>query len=859
MNPLDRIRILIVENEGLVGCDMATQLGNLGYDYVGTVTSGEEALKAVEELRPDLVLMDVHLDGELDGIDTAKRLKRVSAAAVVYVTACADLETVARARETQPHGYLLKPFSEDELRLTVELAATRYLEETERRRREQSYFEAFQSLADGVIATDLAGGIIFMNPAASRISGWSCDEVVGKSLNETFRIFFQGGEPAEVQVVDESGTNPQRTVWLTTRQGDRVAIHDRTTAIRDQRNSLTGLVILFRRAVVTAPVEAESPRPAPVQPSVEVPVAGSLLTVASLPKTTEPVVPPPAIQPVQSPAPIYPPAAPMMPPAASFAPVASQPPPPSVPAEPTDIVPPAPVAAPVASPAPLVDVVESISDPLIALDGMWRLTYANAAASRLFRRDKLSILGTNFWDLMPAVIREAHFETLAHAMFHRDAVSRDIYLEAMQIWLELRAYPFGEGLLLLMKDTTARHEEAERRNRMDRLESLGLLARGFAHDFNNLLTVLLGNLSLAEMRLRGQTDRIPELGTAKQATLQAQSLVQQLLTFARGGAPIKRQMKPAELIETFMQHHPRATGVQYRVEIQQDLPSIAVDPNQLRRLLGNLVRNAEQAMPRGGELIIRCTAPLAEELYGKDMVPDFTEAPQGVVVEVKDNGEGISPDNLPHIFEPYFSTRKAQNATGLGLTVCESIAKAHGGSLSVRSDFGYGTTVRFYLPVDAEEDAVDAMGGLNTPGLDATPSANPRILILEDDPLVRSLIVRNLVTQGFEVIETADGNDTIKKYQESLDEGRPYDLVVLDLTIPNGLGGVRTMERLRQMDPNVLAIVSSGYSDDPVMAKPSAYGFSAVLPKPYEPSDLLRLVKSVLNARGLRKDTKGMA
>lgn len=828
MNPLDRIRILIVENEGLVGCDMATQLANLGYDVVGAVKSGEEALRSVEELHPDLVLMDVHLDGELDGIQTAQRIKATSTAAVIYVTACADLDTVSRARETQPHGYLLKPFSEDELRLTVELAATRYLEEVERRRREQSYFEAFQSLADGVIAADLAGGIIFLNPAASRITGWTSEEVVGVSLNEAFRIFHPGGDPAEIQVVDESGSSPQRTVWLTTKSGERVPIHDRTTALRDQRNSLTGLIILFRR--LTPPSEVES---VVVAQSQEIISKGIAPAPAQLPPPQPAVA---ALQPEPETMPVAP---------AAAAPATQ--PPVAYPAA-------APHAAS-ASPAPLVDVVESISDPLIALDGMWRMTYANAAAARLLRRDKLSILGTSFWDLMPAVVRDAHYETLAHAMLHRDPVSRDVYLEAMQIWLELRAYPFGEGLLLLLKDTTARHEEAERRNRMDRLESLGLLARGFAHDFNNLLTVLLGNLSLAEMRLRGQSDRIPELGTAKQATLQAQNLVQQLLTFARGGAPIKRQMKPAELIESFMQNHSRAAGVHYRVEIQQDLPTIAVDPNQLRRLIGNLVRNAEQSMPRGGELTLRCTAPLAEELYGGDMVPEFGETPQGVIIEVKDNGEGITPENLPHIFEPYFSTRKAQNATGLGLTVCESIAKAHGGSLSVRSDHGYGTTVRFYLPVDADEDTVDSVG-LSTSAFDSPAASAPRILILEDDPLVRSLIVRNLVSQSFEVVETADGNDTIKRYQESMDDERIFDLVILDLTIPNGLGGVRTMERLRQMDPNVLAIVSSGYSDDPVMAKPSAYGFSAVLPKPYEPSDLLRLVKSVLNARGLRKDTK---
>jgi len=648
MTAVDRIRILIVENEGLVGCDIAATLANLGYHVVDACRSGERAVERVLELHPDLVLMDIHLAGSMDGIETARRIRQIGSAAVVYVTACADLDTVARARETQPHGYLLKPFSEDELRLAVEAAAS--------------------------------------------------------------------GLPA---------SQPDGTVL------EHVA------------NSV-----------------------------------------------------------------------------------------------------------------PLVDVGESISDPLIALDRLWRLTYVNAAGAELFSRDRLAILGTNFWDLVPRVVRDIHFDTLAHGMLHRDAVCRDLHLEARQIWLELRAYPFGEGLLILMKDITARHEEAERLNRIDRLESLGLLARGFAHDFNNLLTILLGNLSLAEMRLRGNTERSPELATAKQATLQAQNLVQQLLTFACGGVPVKRQVKPGELIETFFLHHSRAADIHYGIEIQKGLPMIAVDPNQIRRLLGNLIRNAEQAMHGGGDLAIRCLAPDPEELYGIDGSPDMSEHPQGIVIEVKDSGEGIAPDHLPHIFEPYFSTRKAQNATGLGLTVCESIAKAHGGSLSVRSEHGHGSTVRFYLPVDADEEAADGLGlSRGTFDLGAASSA-PRILILEDDPLVRRLITRNLATQGFEVCETAEGTDTIRRYQESMDQGRTFDLVVLDLTIPNGLGGILTMERLRLLDPNVVAIVSSGYCDDPVMARPAAYGFSAVLPKPYESSDLLRLVKGVLNARGLRKDSK---
>jgi len=794
MTGLERIRILIVENEGLVGCDIANTLGKLGYEVVAISRSGEDALNKYDDLRPDLVLMDVHLAGDMDGIETAKKLNKRGHVAVVYVTACADLETVARARETQPYGYLLKPFSEDELRLTVEVAATRYLEEAERNRREHSYFEAFQSLSDGVIAADLAGVVVFINPAAAKITGWQVEQAVGRSLNDVFRIFNAGGDQAEVQVTELDSPQSDRTVWLTTRSGERVAIRDRSAAMRDQRNSLTGLIILFRR--LAPPTVAET----------QVPSAGQEIVSAVQIEAESP--------------------------GTQVAVAATE--------EPQE------------SPAPLVDVVESISDPLVALDGRWKVIYANASALRMFERTSEMLMGSYFWDLLPAATRDAHHEAMAHAMLHRETTNRELYFEEKQAWLEVRSYPFAEGLLLLIKDITSRREEAERRSRMDRLESLGLLARGFAHDFNNLLTVLLGNLSLAEMRQRGSNSS-PELQTAKQATLQAQNLVQQLLTFARGGAPIKRQTNLGEMIDKFFQHHTRGAGIEYRVEVQPGMASVAIDPAQIRRLFSNLVRNSEQAQANGGNIFIRCYAPDPSEMFPNEMVADLPANSTGIVIEVEDTGEGIAPEHLAHIFEPYFSTRKAENATGLGLTVCESIAKAHGGSLSVRSDVGKGTTVRFYLPVDSDSEEVDAMGMARN--FEAAPAAAARILVLEDDPLVRSLITRNLAGQGYEVVESAEGSETVRIYQEAMNENRTFDLVVLDLSIPNGMGGVRAMEKLRGIDPEVVAIVSSGYSDDPVMARPAAYGFAAVLPKPYEPMDLLRLVKNVLSARGLRRAT----
>jgi len=778
MADLDRIRILIVENEGLVGCDLASTLSGLGYEVCGICRTGEEALQYVDDLRPDIALMDIHLAGKLDGIETAHRLAERSPVAVIYLSASADAATVARARETHPYGYLLKPFNEDELRSTVEIAAARHRAEQRRNRREHSFAQTFISLPDAVVAADLAGHVVFINPAAEKMLGLTAAEAEGKSLTEVYSIRNSNGETVTMLPPLDQPQIAPRSLVLSTRSGQSIAIHDHVTPVRDEQGSLSGVVILFREEKISAPTEVEA--------------------------LTKPSVPPAQTSGAQS---------------ASL----------------------------------LADIVEGISDPLISLDGQWRCTYANSSAARLFNRDKRTLPGLSLWEALPPSVHASHYESLAHAMLHRETVTREIFLEASNTWFEARTYPFGTGLLLLLKDITSRKMEAERSSRLDRLESLGLLARGFAHDFNNLLTVLLGNLSLAEMRFPNQPDKTVEIQTAKQATLQAQSLVQQLLTFARGGAPIKRPVVMTDLVKTFFHHHPRVDRINYLVEVQEDLPQLAADPNQIRRLLGNIVRNSEQALQRGGEIIVRVEAALAGTMFPNETVSDTLGDIAGIIIEVRDNGEGIAPTHLPHVFEPYFSTRKAGNATGLGLTVCESIAKAHGGSLSVQSQPNLGTTVRFFLPVDGDGDEAETIiPGRNLEENSVSKAA--RILVLEDDHLVRALIVRNLSSQGYEVTESVEGTETVQRYQEALQKGSRFDLVVLDLAIPNGMGGLRTMEKLRAMDPSVLAIVSSGYSDDPVMAQPAAYGFAAVLPKPYEPVELLRMVKSLISARTSKRE-----
>jgi len=501
---------------------------------------------------------------------------------------------------------------------------------------------------------------------------------------------------------------------------------------------------------------------------------------------------------------------------------------------------------------------DSVTDPLLVLDAALRISFANQAVARMLGVTIEALTGRSLWEILPAQVRARHEEESVRAWQGQATHSTEWLLEntGAAVWYEVRSYPHQSGRILWLSDITSRKLEWEKGNRIDRLESLGLLARGFAHDFNNLLTVLLGNLSLAEQRFTKEGTRPSELHAARQATVQAQGLVQQLLTFARGGVPVKRSVSPTALVRQFFEQHPRVPGIQYVLEAFEETPVMAVDPNQIRRLLGNLMRNAEQASSQGGEIRVRCEAASSSSVFPGEVPADESAAVVGVLIEVEDHGEGIAPQHLAHVFEPYFTTRKSQNATGLGLTVCESIARAHGGTLNVYAVKPQGTRVRFFLPMEDEtlqNEAADAgsQGGgiLSSSSVHPVKPHPPRILVLEDDHLVRALLLHGLQHHGYDVTETLDGHDTVRLYERSLKEGQPYDLVILDLSIPNGMGGLRTMEKLRALDPKVLAMVSSGYSDDPAMAHPASYGFAAVLPKPYEPQELVNMVQQLLESR----------
>jgi two-component system cell cycle sensor histidine kinase/response regulator CckA len=492
---------------------------------------------------------------------------------------------------------------------------------------------------------------------------------------------------------------------------------------------------------------------------------------------------------------------------------------------------------------PIRNIVEGIADPLFTVDKNWEVTFVNDRAGEVFDATDEGMIGIIFWRIFSEDVREDNVHDVSRAMARGERTSFEFYHQNSALWFELNAYPFGGGLLLLMRDITDRVEENEGALRLEKLESLSLLARGFAHDFNNILTVILGNLSLANVKLPKGVEGDEEIENALSATLRAQNRVQQLLTFAKGGSPIRQRIDFGKVISEILDEYDCDDQIDYVSEAPEDIWKVDADPGQFRRVVENLLRNAEQAMPGGGRIVISLMN-LGSSSLSKGSLPPSLELDEKldyVILQVIDNGQGIDDGLLEKVFEPFFTSRTESNATGIGLTVCESIARSHNGGIAIEMNPPSGTRVTVAFPASTDQEPT-----FEKVPLKENDKSMPSILILEDDSLIRQLLVANLDREGYEVTETEDGVDTVARYIERYQSGNPYDLVIMDLSVPKGMGGTRAIKEILNIDPKVKAIVSSGYSDDPAMANPESFGFSGVLPKPYQPNELISLVRGIL-------------
>jgi two-component system cell cycle sensor histidine kinase/response regulator CckA len=393
-------------------------------------------------------------------------------------------------------------------------------------------------------------------------------------------------------------------------------------------------------------------------------------------------------------------------------------------------------------------------------------------------------------------------------------------------------------VMSMVRDVTEQKRMEEELLKTQKLESIGVLAGGIAHDFNNLLTAVMGNLSLARLETPPGTHLTHLLVEAEQACKRATDLTSQLLTFARGGEPIKCTLAFAPIILEAVRFASRGTGVSCSFDFPADLWAVEVDEGQMNQVFHNLTVNACQAMPGGGTINI--TAKNLELAPGGIVEPQLRPG-KYVEVSIADVGCGITKCELPKIFDPFFSSKPS--GSGLGLATTYSIIKRHGGHVKALSEPGMGCVFTIYLPasevVGTERVQVDL----------AFETGHGKILIMDDEASVRLVSEQLLTRLGYKNEMAVDGAQAIEMFGHASRSSDPFDLVILDLTIPGGMGGIKCLKSLREIDPAVKAAVSSGYSTDPVMSDHESYGFNGVLPKPFTITELAKVLLGVLEDR----------
>jgi two-component system cell cycle sensor histidine kinase/response regulator CckA len=627
--------ILVVEDEGIVGLDIQRRLSNMGYAVPEVAATGKQAVQRALKLQPQLVLMDIRLKGEMDGISAAEQIRKLLDIPVIFLTAYADQDTLQRAKVTEPYGYVLKPFEERELHIAIDMALYKHAMERKLKQSEHWLATTISSLNDAIITTDADGQITLLNPTAIALTGWSHEDAIGKPLHEILCVLDESTRTRDANLLATLLSKPTNhsldlTGLLVSRMGDEIPIQYHVAPIRDAADQTLGAVIVFR-------------------------------------------------------------------------------------------------------------------------------------------------------------------------------------------------------------DVTEQRRREQESLRVQKLESLGLMAGGVAHDFNNLLSVVVNNLTLLKMRLNPQDEVYRRLELLEKSLWRGAELTQQLLTFAKGGAPVRKPTNIAALLHEAADLALSGSAVHPNFRLAQDLWPAEVDVGQMGHALHNLFLNAKEAMPTGGQI----------EIYAENTHLIAEQNPplksgNYVWIALRDYGAGIAPENLGHVFDPYFTTKP--HGSGLGLATVHSIVKRHEGHITVDSAPGVGTTFSIYLP------AVEQPSDQQEPARPETlMTGKGRILLMDDEDLIREATGALLEHLGYTYACASDGAEAVALYREAMTTGQRFDVVILDLTVPGGMGGQEALALLQTMDPAVKAIVSSGYFHDPIVANYQSHGFSGVVSKPYtieEMSDTLhRLIQ----------------
>jgi PAS domain S-box-containing protein len=482
---------------------------------------------------------------------------------------------------------------------------------------------------------------------------------------------------------------------------------------------------------------------------------------------------------------------------------------------------------------------QAINEGVMSLDENCTVVLANDMATKILGIRRDSLVGHTIRDILfseeeKAYMKTCHYTDTERRLYpYQGSMCKQVYIDGSRRIVEIYQMPVYTAMnrltavVLILKDITERLHMENELLRRQKLESLSILTGGIAHDFNNILTAAMSNVAMAHIQMEKNGLSSEYLVNAEQALQQARDLVRQLSTFAKGGSPVKETTSLKELLEKIIQFTLSGARVSRTITIADDLDLVDIDTTQFGQVLNNLLLNAIQAMPEGGNLTLDARN---REITEKDTL---TLSPgRYVQVSITDTGVGIPEEYQKQIFDPFFTTKK--EGSGIGLATAYSIIKRHNGYISVESEENRGTTFSVFIPSSSGTLTMKE----EVPVRPSPEAHRGRILVMDDDERILKSTGTLLRTLGYEVDTASSGEEALEKSRHMFETGERYDCVLMDLVVPEGMGGLDTITPMKEIDPEVYIIVSSGYSQEEVLSNYRDHGFDGVIPKPYKIEEL---------------------